>query len=409
MAPSATAPVDFKALFEKSSGLFLILDPQLRVVAATDAYCRAIRLPREAMLGEPLLSLFPGHESNPDSDAFDKLKESIERVLRLNRPDTMETMRYDLPRPDGSGFETRYWSPRNSPIFDAQGNVRWIAHRVFDVTAAENDPEAIDVRRRLEQNQELVIAELRRSNEELARLDALRNDLLQMSRLNTMAMMASAMAHDVSQPLTAAKNYLSALKRSRDDVPKSDDLIAKLAQQIDRASEIVKTLRGFMAAGSTAHKPESVRDVVEGAARLAESVIKVAGARLIVEVDPELPPVRMDRVQIQQVILNLVTNAAEAVSDQPVREIRIVASTAGPALCVDVSDTGRGLPKEVEQYLSEPMNSTGLMRMGLGLPISRQIVKEHDGAFWVKPNQPQGAVFSFSIALDAAPEAAQSA
>jgi len=404
MAQPAPASVDFKALFEKSPGLYLILDPDLRVVAASDAYCRTVRSTREDLIGLHVSQMFPDRDRNPGEGGYEKLKESLERVLRLKRPDTMAIQRYDMRRPqrEGGGFIEKHWSPRNSPILDDNGDVRWIIHRVYDVTSAVLDPDADESRRRLAQNQARLILELQRANEELAEVDLMRNGLLQMSRLSTMAMMASALAHDVSQPLTAARNYLSALKRGgKVTDPNAEEVMEKLSRQIDRAGEIVRTLRSYMSAATTAHRPEDVAAVVADAARLAETAVKRAGARLIVSVAPDLPAIRMDRIQIQQVLVNLITNAAEAVGGCERREIALSVRLDKDALRFDIADTGPGLPDDVAKGLVEPFESTKLIGMGLGLPISRQIVAEHKGTMGITANLPEGTVASFTLAVGA--------
>ncbi|MEI9990076.1 MAG: ATP-binding protein [Rhizomicrobium sp.] len=405
MAQNSPAPVDFKALFEKSPGLYLVLDPDLRIVAASDAYCHAMRIARDAVLGLNVLDVFPENPDGEGANAVAEFRASIERVFRLRRSDSMPISRYDirLPPSEGGGRAERHWSPRNVPILDDAGEIRWIVHRVYDVTSAVTDPQSDEARRRLARNNERLILELQRSNEELAQVDALRSALLEMSRLSTMAMMASALAHDVSQPLTAAKNYLSALKRGGSPTgPKPEELLGKLAQQIDRAGDIVKTLRGYMSAGTTVHRREDVGSVVADAVRLFESAVRRADATLAVAVAPELPAVPMDRTQVQQVLVNLVTNAAQAVTGRERREIALTARLEENALRFDVADTGPGLPEDVGRRLFEPFASTTLIGMGLGLPISRQIVSEHKGTLWVSPNTPKGTVVSFTLALDPA-------
>ena len=403
MALGASPSVDFKALFEKSPGFYLILDTDLRVVAATDAYCQAVRSTRENLLGLRIRDMFPNPEGNPGVDGFDKLQVSLERVLSLKRPDTMAIQRFDIRRPkrEGGGFIEKYWSPRNVPILDVHGEVRWIVHRVYDVTSAVLDPDADESRRMLARTQTRMILELQRANDELAQLDGLRSGLLHMARLSTVAMMASALAHDVSQPLTAARNYLNALKRVGTVAdPKAEELIGKLGQQIERAGDIVKALRNQMAAGTTVHRPEDVASVVADAARLAEIALRRADARLTLAIAPGLPPVKMDRIQVQQVLVNLVTNAAEAVTGRATRAISIAVRLDGKDLLFEVADSGPGLPADVTQRLFEPFASTKLMGMGLGLPIARQIVSEHKGTMWVGPNRPEGTVVSFTLARE---------
>jgi C4-dicarboxylate-specific signal transduction histidine kinase len=403
MAPDAPAPVDFQTLFEKSTGNYLILDPDLRIVAASDGYCRATGMVRDDAMGRGIFEVFTDDTSRAEADGVANLRASLERVRRLRRPDTMAVQRYDLPRParEGGGFQVRYWSPLNAPVLDEDGTLLWIIHRAHDVTLSVMNPDTDISRSRMGREQDLVIARLRAANEQLAELESMRAGLVQMSRLNTIAMMASALAHDVSQPLTAARNYLSALRRGRDGFgpEKTEELLSKLALQIERAGEIVKGLRTLMAASSTVHKPENVAAVIGGAARLAESTVKAAGAALTVNIDPGLPKVPLDPVQVQQCVLNLITNAAEAMRGRPVRAIDVAATMSDGALKVEVADTGPGLPDDIVQRLYEPFATTKFINMGLGLPICRQIVREHQGAFTVSPNIPAGTIVAFTIPL----------
>lgn len=394
--------VDFKLLFERSAGLFLILDPELKIVAASDSYCRATLIDRAAVLGRSIFDVFPDDASRPGADGAANLRASLERVRRLRRPDAMATQRYDVRRPDG-GFEERYWNPMNIPVLDDNGQVCWIAHRVHDVTQSVRNPETEESQRRLARHQELIIRRLRDANEELAQLDGLRQGQLQMARLSTLSMLASALAHDVSQPLTAAKNYLGALRRSRNlpafDEARAEDMLAKVALQIDRAGAIVKSLRILMSADATVHRPENIAAVIAEAARLSQAALAASGAELVVDIAPALPPVSVDRVQIQQLIVNLVSNAAEAVRAREQRSVRISAQAVKGALRLDVSDTGPGLPREVAERLAEPLAATKLLEFGLGLPICRQIIQEHGGALAVSPNDPTGTIVTITLPL----------
>ena len=403
MAPAA-APVDFRALFEKSPGNFLILSSDFRIVAATDGYCRTARIERDAMIGRDLFELFTQDVSRPDAEGIVMLRQSLEWVLRFRRADAMPVTRYDVVSAREGGFQARFWSVWNVPLLDKDGTVRWIVQRVLDMTQSLREPETDESRNRIEREQNAIIARLRAVNEELAQLGSLRAALMQMSRLNTIAMMASALAHDVSQPLTAARNYLSALRRGRRvqglDEQKTEELITKLSLQLDRAGEIVRGLRAFMAAGSTVHRPENVADVIADAVKLADSTVAAAGAVLTTNVDDALPRVAMDRIQIQQCLLNLVTNAAEAMRDSP-KAIDISADVVDDALRIAVSDTGPGLPADVAARLDEGFSSTQSIDMGLGLPICRQIMKDHHGTLSVAPNHPRGTVFSLTIPVRA--------
>lgn len=196
-APDATAaetrsgafppPVDFKVLFEGLPGLFIVLDPALIVVAASDAYVAAARVQRSKLVGQYLFDVFPENTHVPDADATRPLRASLDRVLRTRQPEMMAIQRHDLPRPDG-GFDVRYWSPLNSPLLAADGSVAYLVHRVEDVTdymllkqeggaGAGNDDGLCERMQRAEaelharsRDVETASLRLRRANEELARV-----------------------------------------------------------------------------------------------------------------------------------------------------------------------------------------------------------------------------------------------
>ena len=135
---------DFKALFESSPGCFLVLDPQLHIVAVTDAYLLATMTERSAIVGRHLFEVFPDNPDDPDADGVAKLGASLARVIRDQLADSMDVQHYDIRRPadQGGDFEVRYWSPVNSPVLDSAGEVIYIIHRVEDVTdrvAAETE------------------------------------------------------------------------------------------------------------------------------------------------------------------------------------------------------------------------------------------------------------------------------
>ena len=127
---------DFQALFESEPGLYLVLTPALTIVAVSAAYLKATMTKREDILGRGLFEVFPDNPDDPTATGVRNLKASLERVLTHRVPDTMAVQKYDIRRPEseGGGFEERYWSPINSPVLGADGNVAYLIHRVEDVT-----------------------------------------------------------------------------------------------------------------------------------------------------------------------------------------------------------------------------------------------------------------------------------
>ncbi len=133
---SDPASPDFRALFENIPGLYLVLTPDLRIVAASNAYLRATMTTRDAILGQGIFDVFPDNPEDPAASGVHNLRASLERVLKTARPDAMALQKYDVRRPESEGgaFEERYWSPLNSPVCGPAGEVAYIIHRVEDVT-----------------------------------------------------------------------------------------------------------------------------------------------------------------------------------------------------------------------------------------------------------------------------------
>jgi two-component system cell cycle sensor histidine kinase/response regulator CckA len=133
---SPPAPPDFRALFESAPGLYLVLAPEFTIVAVSDAYLRATKTKREDIVGRGLFEVFPDNPDDPTATGTRNLRASLERVLQHRKPDTMAVQKYDIRRPasEGGGFEERYWSPVNSPVFGPGGEIAWIIHSVEDVT-----------------------------------------------------------------------------------------------------------------------------------------------------------------------------------------------------------------------------------------------------------------------------------
>lgn len=135
-----SAPIpdcDFQAIFKAAPDLYLILSPQLNIVDANEAYLRATMVKREDILGRPLFEVFPDNPGEPAATGARNLRASLLRVLNNKKPDAMAVQKYDIPRPQaqGGGFEERYWSPVNTPVLSKDQEVKYIIHRVEDVTA----------------------------------------------------------------------------------------------------------------------------------------------------------------------------------------------------------------------------------------------------------------------------------
>jgi two-component system sensor kinase FixL len=223
-----------------------------------------------------------------------------------------------------------------------------------------------------------------------------------MSRLGEVGQMGSALAHELNQPLTAIANYAQAARQLIERVPggappRVADVLAKMMAQAARAGEIIRRLRQFVEKGATQRQREDLNKVVEEASALALVGAKDANVQVRLELDPDVPPVFVDKVQIQQVVLNLVRNALEALVTVPTRELAIRTTPAEGGAAVSVIDTGPGLAPEVAANLFQPFITTKPTGMGIGLSICRTIVEAHGGRISTEPNPGGGTIFRFTV------------
>jgi two-component system sensor kinase FixL len=233
------------------------------------------------------------------------------------------------------------------------------------------------------------------------RLHELRSELLHVSRLSEMGEMASALAHEMNQPLTAIINYLQACRRllgTAEARGRVEELIEKVIGQATRAGQIIRNLRKFISRGETERTEQQVNLVVEEAASLALLGTPEKGIQVAFDLAPDLPPVMIDRIQIHQVITNLIRNAVDAVAAAERRRITIRTAHAGAvAVEIQVQDSGPGLAEEVAERLFQPFVTTKPDGIGIGLSICRTIVDAHDGRLWATPDPAGGTIFHLTL------------
>lgn len=240
------------------------------------------------------------------------------------------------------------------------------------------------------------------------RLQELQDELVHVARLSEMGQMASALAHELNQPLAAISNYLQAGVRLIDspaNIGRVREVLRKASEQANRAGDIIRRLRQFIEKGESERTAENLAKTVEEAAALAFVGAKEVSVKTTFELAPSLPPVWVDKIQIQQVIVNLVRNSIEAMSAVQRRELLVRTAPEGDEAMVMVSDTGPGLPDEVAAQLFQPFVTTKQKGMGLGLSISKSIIEAHGGRMWAEPKPEGGVTFFFTLPF--APEDAR--
>jgi two-component system sensor kinase FixL len=218
-----------------------------------------------------------------------------------------------------------------------------------------------------------------------------------------MGEMVSTLAHELNQPLSAIANYLKGSRRlieenSDDRSTMLRDAMDKAADQALRAGQIIRRLRDFVARGESERRVESVKKLVEEASALALVGAKDQGVRVRFQFDPTIDLVLADKVQIQQVLLNLMRNAIEAMEGCPRRELVISTTAAGEGMItISVADTGGGIAPEIESQLFQPFVTTKRHGMGVGLSISRTIVEGHGGQIRCEANPTGGTTFRLTL------------
>ncbi|HEY0181565.1 MAG TPA: PAS domain S-box protein [Rhodopila sp.] len=237
------------------------------------------------------------------------------------------------------------------------------------------------------------------------RLHDLQAELIHMSRFTAMGEMASALAHELNQPLTAVVGYLNGSRRllmGSDNVQTLmiRDAIERASDQALRAGQIIRRLRQFVARGETERHVESLTRLIEEACALALVGIGEAGVRVSFALDPRATFVVVDKVQIHQVLLNLVRNAIEAMQETAHRTLTIATARREPNMAeVSVADTGLGIAPAIASQLFQPFVSTKPQGMGVGLSISRTIIESHGGHLWAEPNPGGGTVFRLTLRM----------
>lgn len=236
-----------------------------------------------------------------------------------------------------------------------------------------------------------------------ARLQELQSELVHVSRLTAMGEMASALAHELNQPLAAISNYMKGSRRllagsSDPNTPKIESALDRASEQALRAGQIIRRLRDFVSRGESEKRVESLSKLIEEAGALGLAGAREQNVRLRFSLDPAADLVLADRVQIQQVLVNLFRNALEAMAQSPRRELVVANSrVADDMIEVEVSDTGSGFQGDVVPNLFQTFFTTKETGMGVGLSISRSIIEAHGGRMWAESNASGGATFRFTL------------
>lgn len=235
------------------------------------------------------------------------------------------------------------------------------------------------------------------------RLQDLQSELAHVRRVSEISTLATSLAHEINQPLTAIANYSESTRMLLDKLPpgevveKIDAMLAASSDQVLRAGEIVRRLRDFMSHGRTAYRSENLPRLITEANALALVGTREHGIEVEIDLDPEAEQVLADRVQVQQVLVNLIRNGVDAMIGSDRRQLRISSQRADDMVQVSVEDTGSGIDRAVAERLFQPFITSKQSGMGVGLSICRTIVEAHGGKIWFDSIPAGGTVFHFTL------------
>jgi two-component system, LuxR family, sensor kinase FixL len=229
------------------------------------------------------------------------------------------------------------------------------------------------------------------------RINELQAQLIHVSRVTELGQMVAALAHEVNQPLTAMASYLSGIRRllAAGNQPAAQQAMEKVVEQGDRARQIIQRIRDHVSKRETEMRVESLLGTIEEASALA--LVGLHGLKLKIQVEEDAREAIIDKIQIQQVLLNLMRNAAEAMAGSARRELSITAIRTEDMTEISVADTGPGLPETVRARLFQPFVTTKLDGMGVGLSVCRTIVEAHGGALRAEEGPGGGTVFRLTL------------
>jgi signal transduction histidine kinase/DNA-binding response OmpR family regulator len=415
-----STPHDFQALFQSTPGLYLVLAPDLAIVAVTDAYLHATMTKREDILGRGVFDVFPDNPNDPSATGVRNLRTSLQRVLQDKTSDAMAVQKYDIRKPEseGGGFEERYWSPVNSPVLGPTGEVLYIIHRVEDVTKfirlkhqeLAQEKIAEELRTHAGQMEVAIYQRAAEVQEANRRLEATNQELLRAkeeaergSRFKDQFL--STMSHELRTPLNAVLGFSDLLAdesygplndRQRRYVGHIHTGGKHLLTLISDILDLSKIEAGRMELTNESLRVEAIFSEVLNVMRpladkKSQSLSKNSEPGLIV---------RADSVRFKQVLMNLLGNAIKFTPKGG--SIELGAHLTGGRVRVEVRDNGPGIPPAEQQRIFEAfyrLHESGKKTegTGLGLAITHRLVELHGGELTLDSELGKGSCFYFSL------------
>ena len=317
---------------------------------------------------------------------------TLDRVKASVHPDDWPLVQGSIDRSvnEGEPVNVEY------RICHRDGRQRWIASRGRPFFKPAGEPERL-------LGLSMDITERKRAEMEAQEL---RGNMTHLTRVNTLGVLSGSLAHELNQPLgiilSNAQAAQELLQLSPPDVAEVQAILSDIVAADRRAGDVIERLRALLKRGQISLQPLSLNQVIEDVLQLMQADLIGRGVAVVRQLAPQLPLIAADRVQLQQVILNLILNGSEAMAANPpgTRRLHLQTTVQQGRVRVSVRDEGPGLPEDVER-LFQPFYSTKSQGLGLGLAICRSIITAHDGRLWGEPHSERGAVFLFELPVAA--------
>lgn len=384
--------IDFKLLFETSPGLFLVLSPDLKIIAVSDAYLSATMTSRDDIVGKNLFDVFPDNPDDPGATGVANLRASLIRVLSTKLPDTMETQKYDVKKPLhlGGGFEERYWSPLNCPVINADHQLVYIIHRVEDVT---------DLTRNKRQSADEII----HLNNSL-RINKLKLEaaLLQEKGLSELKSRFVSMAsHEFRTPLSTIQSSADLIRMFIES--KQSEKVYKHVERIKNAvRQLAEILNDFLSIDkiesgkvASAYVTMNLRSLLDEIIEELSASIKPGQSINLIYSGNEL--ISGDKNMIRSIVINLLSNAMKFSE----KEIKVDAEITNVSISISVSDKGIGIPRDEQKNLFDlffrAKNATMTQGSGLGLHIVKRYLNLMDGKIFFESDLNAGSTFRIEL------------
>lgn len=388
--------LDFRRLFEAAPTRFLVLSPNLEILAASDSYLEITQTVRDEIVGRNLFDVFPDNPDDSTATGEHYLGASLNRVKQTLRPDTMAVQQYDHSDPmhKDSPWEHRWWSAVNTPVLDEGGELEYIIHQAVEVTEFVRTSEARSVTSRDSQLRAEILersATLGASNDSLRAASDAKNRFL------------SRMSHELRTPFTAISGYSELLSLS-DLSPEHAGWVACIrragAHLLDLIDEILDISRIEGGRFSISIEPISLERVLDEAIELMRPLADAEGIEILCDADARGIYVSGDGQCLKQVLINLISNAINY--NRAGGTVTIGSSRSDDRVTLNVTDTGRGIAAKDLERLFEPFErldaaATGVEGTGLGLALSRDLVEMMDGTIDVTSEPGKGSTFSVTL------------